>query len=65
MQLVAGSDALLGAEGCLPLLVGGRVAADVDEDEDAAFGFEQGLEGLAALPKAPIRLTSGRASPPC
>ncbi|HMD60543.1 MAG TPA: hypothetical protein VKG78_03895 [Opitutaceae bacterium] len=48
MQLVAGSDAILGAGGSLPLLVGGRVAADVDEDEDAAFGFEQGLEGLDA-----------------
>jgi len=48
VQLVAGSDAILGAEGRFSLLVGGRVAAHVDEDEEAALGFEQQLERLDA-----------------
>jgi len=48
VQLIPRSDAFLGAEGCFPLLVGGCVAVEVDEDEDAAFGFEREFKRLDA-----------------
>jgi hypothetical protein len=48
VQLVAGSDAFLGAEGGEPLLAGGRVSAEVGEDEQAAFRKQRSFKRLEA-----------------